>query len=61
MYATKKMEMVDQRERFLSRAYRAQSVLALASKNFVWFVNVPEGKLLLKGEVRQLKYDYLDK
>jgi len=50
MHATKKMEMVDQRERFLSRTYRAQPVLAQISRNFVgFFLGVQKGSSYSKG------------
>ena len=44
-----------------ARRYKAAPVLALVSRNFVWFISVPEEKLLLKGELRPLKYDYRDR
>jgi len=60
MYATKKIEMVDQIERFLSKTFRAQPVLAQILSNFVGFFRVPEGKLLPQGELHPLRYDYRD-
>lgn len=33
-------------------------ILALTAKNYVWFVTVPEEKLLLKGKLKPLKYKY---
>lgn len=54
---------IDEEEKLIreARKYKAQPVLALVSRNFVWFISVPEEKLLLKGELRTLKYEYFDK
>ncbi len=45
----------------VARRYRAKPLLALVSRNLVGFFRVPEGKSLLKGELRPLKYDYRDR
>jgi len=45
----------------VAKKYKADPILALVSRYFVGFFSVPEGKLLRKGELRALKYDYLDK
>lgn len=54
---------IDEEEKLIkvAKKYNAKPVLALASRNFVWFVSVPDEKSLLKGELRPLRYDYFDK
>lgn len=62
-YASYTRLTIDEEERLMkvSKRYRAVPVLALVSRNFVWFIRVPERKLLLKGEIRRLTYEYPDK
>ena len=54
---------IDEEEKLLKAAkrYKAVPILALVSRNVVWFISVPEEKLLLKGELRPLRYDHPDK
>jgi Holliday junction resolvase len=40
---------------------KAVPILALVTRNYVWFVRVPDGKELLKGTLKPLKYHYYDK
>lgn len=41
-----------------AKSLGAKPVLVLVSKNYAWFIAVPDGKLLLKGELKPLKYYY---
>ena len=41
-----------------SEGSRALPTLALVSRNYVWFLSVPDGQELLKGSLRPLKYQY---
>jgi len=43
-----------------AKRFKALPVLALVSKNYVWLISVPSGKVLKEGELRLLKYDYPD-
>lgn len=38
----------------------ATPVLALVTRNYVWFLSVPDGEELLKGSLKPLKYQYPD-
>jgi Holliday junction resolvase len=37
---------------------RALPTLALVTRNYVWFLSVPDGQELLKGTLKPLKYQY---
>jgi Holliday junction resolvase len=36
----------------------ALPALALVTRNYVWFLSVPDGQELLKGSLKPLKYQY---
>jgi len=54
---------IDEEEKLIreARKYKAQPILALVSRNFIWFLSVPNENLLMEGELLPLKYDYFDK
>ena len=39
---------------------RAQPVLALVARNYLWLVTVPDEQLLAEGNLGALKFDYPD-
>ena len=38
---------------------RAQPMLALVSRNYVWLLRVPDWAILMRGALRLLEYDYI--
>ncbi len=44
-----------------SRSVGGQPVLAIVIRNHVWFLSVPDARLLLEGQLRSLRYFYDDK
>lgn len=38
-----------------------EPILALITRNYVWFITVPDQQLLLEGTLRHLKYIYNEK
>ncbi len=54
---------IDGEEQLIKAAKRIRTkpVLALISKNYLWLVSVPDDKLILKGKLKPLRYDYFDR
>ena len=44
----------------LARRVKLRPVLALVTRNYVWFVSVPEDRVLMEGKLRTLKHVYID-
>ena len=42
----------------IAKRKKATSILALVTKNYVWFVTVPDEKLMLRGKLKPLQYEY---
>jgi Holliday junction resolvase len=51
---------IDSEQRLMrdAKSLKVNPMLSLVSKNYAWFITVPDGKLLLEGELKSLKYDY---
>lgn len=43
-----------------AKRIKATPILALVTKNYVWFVTVPNEKLMLRGKLIPLRYEYND-
>jgi len=44
-----------------AKEYEAIPILALVSRNYVWFLEVPDGTILSEGQLRPLRHSYFDK
>jgi Holliday junction resolvase len=57
--STRRLRPADE-QRLRSAATRetADPILALACRNYVWFISVVTGDLLLEGTLRPPRYDY---
>ncbi len=53
---------IDEEKNLIKQAkkFKVFPILALVSRNYVWFLSVPSGRILLKGELRPFKYDHRD-
>jgi len=62
-YVTYTRLTIDEEDRLLKDANKlnVKPILALVTKNYVWFITVPDEGLVLKGKLKPLKYVYDEK